>query len=65
MDTPDQISHRSTSAGDDDSALSAIAEGVEAETGDRFFSSLARHPLSRSAFSMPSSRGFPMTAHIS
>jgi hypothetical protein len=38
MDTPDEISHRSASAGDDDSALSAIAEGVEAETGDRFFS---------------------------
>ena len=27
----------------DDAALRAIAEGVEAETGDRFFSSLARN----------------------
>jgi hypothetical protein len=37
MDTPGETRHRSASAGDDDSALSAIAEGVEAETGDRFF----------------------------
>jgi formate hydrogenlyase transcriptional activator len=43
MDTPGETRHRSASVGDDDSALSAIAEGVEAETGDRFFSSLARN----------------------
>ena len=36
------MSDRTSTALPDDSALRAIAEGVEAETGDRFFSSLVR-----------------------
>jgi GAF domain-containing protein len=39
---PAEMSDRISTALPDDAALRAIAEGVEAETGDRFFSSLAR-----------------------
>jgi PAS domain S-box-containing protein len=43
METRDDTSRRNATAVPDDAALRAIAEGVEAETGDRFFSSLARN----------------------
>jgi formate hydrogenlyase transcriptional activator len=43
METPAEKSDRPLTAVPDDAALRAIAEGVEAETGDRFFSSLARN----------------------
>jgi formate hydrogenlyase transcriptional activator len=43
METPAEKSERTPTALPDDAALRAIAEGVEAETGDRFFSSLARN----------------------
>ncbi len=43
MEVPAETSHRASIAMPDDAALRAIAEGVEAETGDRFFSSLARN----------------------
>jgi formate hydrogenlyase transcriptional activator len=43
METPAEKSEKSPAALPDDAALRAIAEGVEAETGDRFFSSLARN----------------------
>ena len=42
METPAEKNDRTPTAPPDDAALRAIAEGVEAETGDRFFSSLAR-----------------------
>src|SRR6266852_7957585 len=41
MEAPAKISDK-TAALPDDAALRRIAEGVEAETGERFFSSLAR-----------------------
>jgi formate hydrogenlyase transcriptional activator len=43
MEAPAETSHQTPIALPDDAALRAIAEGVEAETGDRFFSSLARN----------------------
>jgi formate hydrogenlyase transcriptional activator len=43
METPAEFSDKSPAAIHDDAVLRAIAEGVEAETADRFFSSLARH----------------------
>jgi formate hydrogenlyase transcriptional activator len=43
MEVPAETSHRASIAMPDDAALRAIAEGVEAETGDRFFPSLARN----------------------
>jgi PAS domain S-box-containing protein len=43
METPAEFSDKSPAAIHDDAVLRAIAEGVEAETGDRFFSSLARN----------------------
>ncbi len=43
MEVPAETSHRTPLALPGDAALRAIAEGVEAETGDRFFSSLARN----------------------
>jgi hypothetical protein len=42
MGTCDDTSRRNATAVSDDAALSAIAEFVEVEVGDRFFSSLAR-----------------------
>ena len=39
---PEDTSRTSASAPSDDAALRAITEGVESETGDKFFSSLAR-----------------------
>ena len=41
MEVPAETSHRASIALPDDAALRAITEGVEAETGDRFLSSLA------------------------
>jgi formate hydrogenlyase transcriptional activator len=43
METPAEKSDGAPTAQRDDIALRAIAQGVEAETGDRFFSSLARN----------------------
>src|ERR1700746_552056 len=43
METPAEFSDKSPAAIHDDAVLRAIAEGVEAETADRFFSSLARN----------------------
>jgi transcriptional regulator with GAF, ATPase, and Fis domain len=43
METPAEFSDKSPAAMHDDAVLRAIAEGVEAETADRFFSSRARH----------------------
>jgi hypothetical protein len=43
MEVPAETSQRTAIALPDDAALRAIAEGAEAETGDRFFSSLARN----------------------
>ena len=43
METPAEKSDRISTPLPDDAALRAIAEGVEAEAGDRFFSSLARN----------------------
>jgi PAS domain S-box-containing protein len=43
METPVQFSDKSPAAVSYDAALRAIAQGVEAEIGDRFFSSLARN----------------------
>jgi hypothetical protein len=43
MEIPAETSQRSPIALPDDAALRAIAECVEAETGDRFFSSLTRN----------------------
>jgi hypothetical protein len=43
MEIPAETSQRSPIALPNDAALRAIAECVEAETGDRFFSSLARN----------------------
>jgi PAS domain S-box-containing protein len=43
MEAPAEKNDRTQTALPDDAALRAIAEGVEAETGDRFFSSLARN----------------------
>jgi hypothetical protein len=41
MEVPAETSHRASLALPDDAALRAIAEGVEVETGVRFFSSMA------------------------
>jgi hypothetical protein len=43
MESPPETSPETSIALPDDAALRAIAEGVEAETGDRFFSSLTRN----------------------
>jgi len=43
METPAEFSDKSPAAIHDYTVLRTIAEGVEAETGDRFFSSLARN----------------------
>jgi PAS domain S-box-containing protein len=43
METPAQVNDKWPTAIPDDAVLRAIAEGVVAETGDRFFSSLARN----------------------
>jgi hypothetical protein len=43
MEVPAETSHRASIVLPDDAALKAIAEDVEAENGDRFFSSMARN----------------------
>ncbi len=43
MEVPAETSHRASIVLPDDAALRAIAEDVEAENGDRFFSSMARN----------------------
>jgi formate hydrogenlyase transcriptional activator len=43
MEVPAETSHRASIALPNEAALRAIAEGVEAETGDRFFSLIARN----------------------
>src|SRR5260370_39930982 len=43
MEVPAETSHRASIVLPDDAALRAIAEDVEAENGDRVFSSMARN----------------------
>jgi hypothetical protein len=43
MEVPAETSHRASIVLPDDVALRAVAEDVEAENGDRFFSSMARN----------------------
>src|SRR5260370_6930458 len=43
MEVPAETSHRALIVMPDDAAMRAIAEDVEAENGDRFFSSMARN----------------------
>jgi hypothetical protein len=65
METPAEFSDKSPAAIHDYTVLRTIAEGVEAETGDRFFSSLARNLALALEVQYASSAIFQTTARIS